>query len=104
MESLYSFTCRRSFQVSLFLLSPNGLVPLLLSSEFLFHKLTRWFTSDEWTNFLERVKCGSEEELRAREELEEELRLWASYRGQTLTKTGMWLFISFLKETLCFTF
>ncbi|CAN8247661.1 unnamed protein product [Cochlearia groenlandica] len=42
---------------------------------------------DEWTNFLERVKCGSEEELRAREELEEELRLWASYRGQTLTKT-----------------
>ncbi|CAH2038837.1 unnamed protein product [Thlaspi arvense] len=42
---------------------------------------------DEWTNFLERVKCGSEEELRAREDLEEELRLWASYRGQTLTKT-----------------
>jgi callose synthase len=43
---------------------------------------------DEWTNFLERVKCGNEEELRAREDLEEELRLWASYRGQTLTKTG----------------
>jgi callose synthase len=42
---------------------------------------------DEWTNFLERVKCGNEEELRAREDLEEELRLWASYRGQTLTKT-----------------
>ncbi|GAV77615.1 Glucan_synthase domain-containing protein/DUF605 domain-containing protein/FKS1_dom1 domain-containing protein [Cephalotus follicularis] len=42
---------------------------------------------DEWTNFLERVNCGSEEELRAHEELEEELRLWASYRGQTLTKT-----------------
>uniref|UniRef100_M4CN36 1,3-beta-glucan synthase n=1 Tax=Brassica campestris TaxID=3711 RepID=M4CN36_BRACM len=42
---------------------------------------------DEWTNFLERIKCGSEEEIRAREDLEEELRLWASYRGQTLTKT-----------------
>ncbi|KAH0905704.1 hypothetical protein HID58_037531 [Brassica napus] len=42
---------------------------------------------DEWTNFLERVKCGSEEELRTKDELEEELRLWASYRGQTLTKT-----------------
>ncbi|XP_010475255.1 PREDICTED: callose synthase 1-like isoform X2 [Camelina sativa] len=42
---------------------------------------------DEWTNFLERVKCGNEEELRGREDLEEELRLWASYRGQTLTKT-----------------
>ncbi|KAJ0037576.1 hypothetical protein Pint_24113 [Pistacia integerrima] len=42
---------------------------------------------DEWMNFLERVKCGSEEELKANEELEEKLRLWASYRGQTLTKT-----------------
>ncbi|XP_055960486.1 callose synthase 1-like isoform X2 [Mercurialis annua] len=42
---------------------------------------------DEWTNFLERVGCSSEEELRASDELEEELRLWASYRGQTLTKT-----------------
>ncbi|KAL5762824.1 hypothetical protein ACOSP7_019088 [Xanthoceras sorbifolium] len=42
---------------------------------------------DEWTNFLERVHCSSEEELRANEKLEEELRLWASYRGQTLTKT-----------------
>ncbi|KAL4186373.1 hypothetical protein AMTRI_Chr09g13790 [Amborella trichopoda] len=42
---------------------------------------------DEWTNFLERVGCKSEEELRNTEGLEEELRLWASYRGQTLTKT-----------------
>uniref|UniRef100_A0AAU6MVS9 1,3-beta-glucan synthase n=1 Tax=Paeonia lactiflora TaxID=35924 RepID=A0AAU6MVS9_PAELC len=42
---------------------------------------------DEWTNFLERVGCKSEEELRENEDLEEELRLWASYRGQTLTKT-----------------
>ncbi|KAJ6315844.1 hypothetical protein OIU78_019171 [Salix suchowensis] len=42
---------------------------------------------DEWKNFLERVGCTSEEELRANDVLEEELRLWASYRGQTLTKT-----------------
>ncbi|KAK8456254.1 hypothetical protein SEVIR_4G300600v4 [Setaria viridis] len=42
---------------------------------------------DEWKNFLERVDRKSEEELREDEELEEELRLWASYRGQTLTRT-----------------
>ncbi|XP_072986572.1 callose synthase 3-like [Typha latifolia] len=42
---------------------------------------------DEWTNFLERVECKSEEELRGNDGLEEELRLWASYRGQTLTRT-----------------
>lgn len=47
------------------------------------------FSTDEWTNFLERVKCGTEDELRANEDLEEKLRLWASYRGQTLTKTGI---------------
>ncbi|KAJ4849393.1 Callose synthase 3 [Turnera subulata] len=49
---------------------------------------------DEWTNFLERVNCGSEEELKEIPELEEELRLWASYRGQTLTRTvrGMMYF------------
>ncbi|XP_026413882.1 callose synthase 3-like isoform X3 [Papaver somniferum] len=53
---------------------------------------------DEWMNFLERVECSSEEDLRNKldsENLdvnnevnhEEELRLWASYRGQTLTRT-----------------
>ncbi|KAG8646373.1 callose synthase 1 isoform X1 [Manihot esculenta] len=42
---------------------------------------------DEWTNFLEQVDCASEEQLRETEELKEKLRLWASYRGQTLTKT-----------------
>ncbi|XP_035541393.1 callose synthase 2 isoform X2 [Juglans regia] len=39
---------------------------------------------DEWKNFQERVKCIDEEEVR---EKHEELRLWASYRGQTLTRT-----------------
>ncbi|KAK6138372.1 hypothetical protein DH2020_027888 [Rehmannia glutinosa] len=42
---------------------------------------------DEWNNFLERVKCLNEDELRGSDELEEQLRLWASYRGQTLTRT-----------------
>uniref|UniRef100_A0A0E0AEQ0 1,3-beta-glucan synthase n=1 Tax=Oryza glumipatula TaxID=40148 RepID=A0A0E0AEQ0_9ORYZ len=42
---------------------------------------------DEWKNFLDRVDRKSEEELREDETLEEELRLWASYRGQTLTRT-----------------
>ncbi|KAL3815028.1 hypothetical protein ACJIZ3_016296 [Penstemon smallii] len=42
---------------------------------------------DEWENFLERVSCSSEEDLKGNSKLEEELRLWASYRGQTLTKT-----------------
>ncbi|XP_042004045.1 callose synthase 3-like [Salvia splendens] len=42
---------------------------------------------DEWNNFLERVDCDNEEELRGSDELEEQLRLWASYRGQTLTRT-----------------
>ncbi|KAJ7949088.1 Callose synthase [Quillaja saponaria] len=41
---------------------------------------------DEWKNFLERNNCNSEEELKESDKLEE-LRLWASYRGQTLTKT-----------------
>lgn len=42
---------------------------------------------DEWENFLERVDCNNEEDLKGNTRLEEELRLWASYRGQTLTKT-----------------
>ncbi|XP_042395925.1 callose synthase 3-like [Zingiber officinale] len=43
---------------------------------------------DEWTNFLERMGCKTEDELRDRYgELEEDIRLWASYRGQTLTRT-----------------
>ncbi|KAJ0019960.1 hypothetical protein Pint_31299 [Pistacia integerrima] len=34
-----------------------------------------------------RVKCLSEEELRGSDEVEEQLHLWASYRGQTLART-----------------
>uniref|UniRef100_A0A0D3BTE1 1,3-beta-glucan synthase n=1 Tax=Brassica oleracea var. oleracea TaxID=109376 RepID=A0A0D3BTE1_BRAOL len=43
--------------------------------------------SDEWKNFMERVGCGSEKELLKRKDLDEKLRLWASYKGQTLTRT-----------------
>ncbi|XP_073029043.1 callose synthase 1-like [Primulina eburnea] len=42
---------------------------------------------DEWENFLERIGCNIEEDNKLDPKLEEELRLWASYRGQTLTKT-----------------
>ncbi|KAL8241410.1 hypothetical protein R6Q59_014764 [Mikania micrantha] len=42
---------------------------------------------DEWNNFLERMNCVIEDDLKGNDELEDQLRLWASYRGQTLTKT-----------------
>ncbi|KAJ3680407.1 hypothetical protein LUZ60_016685 [Juncus effusus] len=42
---------------------------------------------DEWTNFLERLGLKSEEKFRESTEFEEEVRLWASHRGQTLTRT-----------------
>ncbi|XP_062100484.1 putative callose synthase 8 [Humulus lupulus] len=42
---------------------------------------------DEWKNFLERMECASLEALKA-EDKEEELRSWASFRGQTLSRTG----------------
>lgn len=48
--------------------------------------------SDEWKNFLERI---GRDETTLDSELQEnssdllELRLWASYRGQTLARTGM---------------
>ncbi|GJV87217.1 callose synthase 3, partial [Tanacetum coccineum] len=42
---------------------------------------------DEWNNFLERMNCRTEDELKKLDELEVQLRLWASYRGQTLTRT-----------------
>lgn len=42
---------------------------------------------DEWKNFLERMGCENLEALK-REGKEEELRKWASFRGQTLSRTG----------------
>lgn len=47
---------------------------------------------DEWANFLERINCDEinlMEKVRKKEKEALELRLWASYRGQTLARTGM---------------
>lgn len=91
MVSLSFSTCKRSFLVNCFLFC--FLLFLLLQYSVHWYLncsfMNPWLIADEWTNFLERVKCESEEELRANDELEEKLRLWASYRGQTLTKTGI---------------
>ncbi|KAM6584955.1 hypothetical protein CsatB_011957 [Cannabis sativa] len=53
---------------------------------------------DEWKNFLERMECASLEALKA-EDKEEELRNWASFRGQTLSRTvrGMMYYREALK-------
>lgn len=56
-------------------------------------------SSDEWENFLERV--GSENLDVPNDEVnEDDLRNWASFRGQTLSRTGnaSFLFFSFRKN------
>lgn len=45
-------------------------------------------SADEFDNFLERINVTSEHEIWDNEEYENELRHWASYRGQTLSRTG----------------
>ncbi|XP_031477694.1 putative callose synthase 8 isoform X3 [Nymphaea colorata] len=52
---------------------------------------------DEWKNFLERIECGDSDFTDA--EKMEELRKWASYRGQTLSRTvrGMMYYKEALK-------
>nr|GEV28054.1 callose synthase 3 [Tanacetum cinerariifolium] len=42
---------------------------------------------DEYDNFIERMGCHKRYDLERNEEFEYPLRLWASYRGQTLTRT-----------------
>lgn len=46
---------------------------------------------DEWENFLERIGKGDsgDAELEESETSALELRFWASYRGQTLARTGL---------------
>ncbi|CAL5329758.1 unnamed protein product [Camellia sinensis] len=74
--------------------SPSVLTPYY-SEEVLFslRELEVKNEDDEWNNFLERVKHDNEEEFKGSDELEEDklekLRLWASYRGQTLTRTAL---------------
>ena len=46
--------------------------------------------ADEWTNYLERVGMGEKEMevcIRTKKELRH-LRMWATFRGQTLARTG----------------
>lgn len=47
---------------------------------------------DEWNNFLQRLGLESssdpEDDIFRNEELEDKLREWASFRGQTLSRTG----------------
>ncbi|CEG48640.1 callose synthase [Plasmopara halstedii] len=52
---------------------------------------------EEWDNFLERVDVSSAEE--AQKKYPEEIRLWASYRGQTLARTvqGMMMYEDAIK-------
>lgn len=45
-----------------------------------------YILSDEWENFLERMERERSDE--SNDELEEEERNWASFRGQTLSRTG----------------
>ncbi|KAL8247356.1 hypothetical protein R6Q59_008572 [Mikania micrantha] len=42
---------------------------------------------DEWNNFLERMGCYGIDDLLGNNEIKDDLRLWASYREQTLTRT-----------------
>ncbi|KAK4851376.1 hypothetical protein QYF36_014627 [Acer negundo] len=53
---------------------------------------------DEWKNFLERMGCKNLDHLKA-EDKEEELRNWASFRGQTLSRSvrGMMYYREALK-------
>ncbi|KAD5961691.1 hypothetical protein E3N88_13164 [Mikania micrantha] len=59
--------------------------------------------SDEWTNFLERKRCYSINDLVGNGDLKDDLCHWASYRGQTLARTvrGMMYYRQAL-ELQCF--
>ena len=58
-------------------------------------------TADEWANFLERIGRGesSEDDFKDSPSDTLELRFWVSYRGQTLARTGQFVF-SFLLVTV----
>lgn len=62
---------------------------------------------DEWKNFLERIGVDLDDE-EAVKGCMDDIRLWASYRGQTLARTGNMMFLSFNELwklcLLCFLF
>ena len=61
--------------------------------------------ADEWENFLERIGRGAstgEAELQESSSDSLELRFWASYRGQTLARTGYKCFVYLICLPFCF--
>ena len=64
---------------------------------FLHLSLSLTWSADEWANFLERIGRGesSEDDFKDSPSDILELRFWVSYRGQTLARTGKFIF-SFL--------
>lgn len=86
VRNMLSFSVLTPYYIEDVLFSMNGLEKQNEDGVSILFYLQKIFP-DEWTNFLERVDRRSEEELKGKAELEEQLRLWASYRGQTLTKT-----------------
>jgi callose synthase len=56
-----------------------------------------WICVDEWQNFLERIqlientlrRTVDQKKSEKHDETVMDLRLWASYRGQTLARTGI---------------
>ncbi|XP_050252355.1 callose synthase 1-like isoform X2 [Quercus robur] len=87
VQNMISFSALTAFYFEDVLFSTNDLrLKLTEDGVSILYYLQQIFP-DEWNNFLERIKCSDEEELKATEELEDELRLWASYRGQTLART-----------------
>lgn len=67
-----------------------------------FHNyMENWCASDEWENFLARIgrdENAPDSELSDNQNDMLELRFWASYRGQTLARTGK---IFFLSRIIC---
>jgi hypothetical protein len=64
--------------------------------------ITGFYLADEWANFLERIGRGesSEDDFKDSPSDTLELRFWVSYRGQTLARTGQFVFFSFLLVTV----
>jgi hypothetical protein len=64
-----------------------------------------FYIADEWDNFLERIgRDLSTEDAELQENSSDalELRFWASYRGQTLARTGYNFLLNPVCLSLCF--
>lgn len=74
------FEVNKKKKLLLHILACSSFIQLLLS----------YLHSDEWENFRERLGSEKVDDFDDEEddEKEEELRDWASFRGQTLSRTG----------------